>query len=164
MRAVSALALTLAVSFMAACADEEKTTPAEACPAYKGDVHLAQGESTPDGVPVMLHVVGRQCAGLGENRFQVLPYDPDSHEAPAFVGAHEHMNPGDMGSVELTKAEFHKKADGAVGADAVAIDADDASYVAASFPQTGTWVAKFSFMADAATTAPQSIELLLDVK
>lgn len=138
---------------LAACGNEndnDKTT--ETCPAVEGDRHISANHSEPDDLPVMLHVVGRECSKTGENTFVVYPMNEEKSMAP-FAAQHGMMGTGDI-TIESVKATMPSMGHGT--AEPAKLIDDDSFSVAFQMP--GDWEIEVVF-SSSLTDASQTVVL-----
>lgn len=143
---------------LAACGNEnndDKTT--DTCPAVEGDRHVSSNHSEPDDLPVMLHVVGRECSKTGENTFAVYPMTEEHADAP-FAAQSGMMGSGEI-TIESVKATMPSMGHGTAEPAKII---DDHSFSVA-FQMPGDWAIEVVF-SSSLTDASQTVVLPVLVK
>jgi len=149
---------TLALGALAAgCTSSDTAT----CPDATGEVHLATQATTPDGLSLMLHQVGRQCPVVGDNTFHV--YEVDAGDSGMADSGMAGM--GDTGSasmVMITQVDATMPDMGHGSSQDPVIHSDDASAFDVYFQMAGSWQLALTLTVPDATAA-QTVTFDLDV-
>lgn len=143
-------AMCAAVLVLAACgdpADDDK--PDAKCPVVEGDRHLAGGDALPDGMSVMVHVVGRECLVTGENKFHM--YEVGAGEMGGMHhSAYRAASMNKVDSLTVTAVEATMPSMGHGTAQDPVLHGGGAFDIAFQMP--GEWELNVKFSSDATTT------------
>jgi hypothetical protein len=154
---LSVVFLAAAVLF-SACGDgsEEESTTSSECPVVEGDKHLAEDDSQPDGLPVMLHVVGRECLVVGENKLHLYAIGGGDEE----MHAHS-VRPLSMAKVDdLTVTDVKPTMPSMGHGTATAPKLGDGGAFTVDFQMPGEWKIEIEFSTPETTVSQQAVFLV----
>lgn len=130
--------------------DALKEAAAEACPTIEGDTHVGAA-TLADGRKVMLHIDGRECAVVGDNRFVLYPIMDSSDSSDSMD--HDHamapLDPaamaGDAEALVVKNVVATMPSMGHGTAKPATIDDEQPSAFTVSFQMGGDWRIKLEF-------------------
>jgi hypothetical protein len=144
-------AFALSVLLLAACGDD--TPEGEVCPAIAGEQHLAIADSSPSALPLMIHILNRECPIVGPNVFRIYHMNAMHAPTPTLNSAGDGLET--MGLV-LHQVKAFMPSHGHGTAVPEMISADTLNEFSVTFQMPGAWQIDVEFTFPSITTVVQT--------